>query len=94
MPISSLALFIMQAFVNYVLGFYGRDGIYDMGATRTMVCDTINKYLNLTTNTWKLPVEYTTIAPCTKDIEFGYDTMDRELIRDLLMLDYGLTMPD
>ena len=56
--------------------------------------DTINKYLNLTTNTWKLPVEYTTIAPCTKDIEFGYDTIDRELIRDLMMLDYGLVFPD
>ena len=87
-------IIIMQDFVKYVLGFYGRDGIYDMGATRTMVCDTINKYLNLTTNTWKLPVEYTTIAPCTKDIEIGYDTIDRELIRDLMMLDYGLVFPD
>ena len=84
----------MQSFINYVLRFYGRQGIYAMGATRSMVCDTINKYLDLANGRWKLPVEYTTIAPCTKDIEFCYDTMDRELIRDLLMLDYGLIFPD
>ena len=85
---------LMQSFVNYVLFYYGRNGIYSMGATRTMVCDTINKYLDLANGIWKLPIEYTTIPPCTKNIAFSYDTMDRELIRDLLMLDYGLTMPD
>ena len=86
MPISSLALFIMQAFVKYVLGFYGRGGIYDMGATRSMVCDIINTYL--VGDVWVVPDHpYGTLS-------FGYDSTDRELIRDLLISDYSLAFPD
>ena len=42
LPIMFTRIIIMQDFVKYVLGFYGRGGIYDMGATRSMVCDIIN----------------------------------------------------
>ena len=72
----------MQAFINYVLAFYGRNGIYDMGATRTMVCDTINKYLDYANEVW-----------IGTDISFGYDSTDREIIRDRLIEDYGLVFP-
>ena len=75
-------LISMQSFVNYVLGFYGRHGIYAMGATRTMVCDTINKYLDYSNQVW-----------IGTDISFCYDTYDRELIRDMLIKDYGLVFP-
>ena len=78
--------FSMQAFINYVLAFYGRDGVYDMGATRTMVCDIINTYL--VGDVWIVPKHpYGTL-------DFGYDTLDRELIRDLLIEDYSLVFPD
>ena len=80
------SLIIMQAFINYVLGFYGRDGIYDMGATRSMVCDIINTYL--VGDVWIVPNHpYGTLS-------FGYDSTDRELIRDLLIDDYSLVFPD
>ncbi len=76
----------MQAFIDYVLAFYGRDGVYDMGATRTMVGDTINTYLNLASMQWFVP-EW----DCNQS--FGYDTLDRELIADLMIRDYGLVFP-
>ena len=77
---------IMQSFIDYVLGFYGRDGIWDMGATRTMVCDIINTYL--VGDVWVVPDHpYGTLS-------FGYDSTDRELIRDLLISDYSLAFPD
>ena len=77
---------IMQSFIDYVLGFYGRDGIWDMGATRTMVCDIINTYL--VGDVWVVPDHpYGTLS-------FGYDSTDRELIRDLLIDDYSLVFPD
>lgn len=77
---------IMQSFIDYVLGFYGRDGIWDMGATRTMVCDIINTYL--VGDVWVVPDHpYGTLS-------FGYDSTDRELIRDLLISDYSLVFPD
>ena len=85
MPIKFTRIIIMQDFVKYVLGFYGRDGIYDMGATRTMVCDIINTYL--VGDVWVVPDHpYGTLS-------FGYDTIDRELIRDLLESDYSLVFP-
>ena len=85
LPIMFTRLVIMQSFIDYVLGYYGRDGIWDMGATRTMVCDIINTYL--IGDVWVVPDHpYGTLS-------FGYDTIDRELIRDLLESDYSLVFP-
>ncbi len=85
LPIMFTRLVIMQSFIDYVLGYYGRDGMYDMGATRTMVCDIINTYL--IGDVWVVPDHpYGTLS-------FGYDTIDRELIRDLLESDYSLVFP-
>ncbi len=72
----------MQSFIDYVLSFYGRDGIYAMGATRTMVSDTINNYLDYANQVW-----------IGTDIEFGYDSTDREIIRDRMIKDFGLVFP-
>ena len=79
----------MNAFINYVLAFYGRDGIYDMGATRTMVCNTINKYLDSANEVWILPKSDWRKG----SISFGYDSTDREIIRDMMIEDYGLVWP-
>jgi hypothetical protein len=66
----------MTEFYDYVLSFYGSDGIYPMGAT--------------------LPV----VRKATKDLirilkikgqEFCGDSIDRELVRDLLIDKYKLT---
>ena len=78
----------MQSFIDYVLYFYGRDGIYSMDATRSMVCNTINKYLDLDGGVWRLPKSYGAYI-----IAFGYDTTDREVIRDMMIKDYGLVFP-
>ena len=79
----------MQSFVNYVLGYYGRHGIYSMNATRTMVCDTINKYLDFSNELWILPKSDWREG----SISFGYDSTDREIIRDMMIEDYGLVFP-
>ena len=79
----------MQAFIDYVLAFYGRNGIYDMGATRTMVCDTINKYLDFANELWILPDSDWR----ERYMPFGYDSTDREIIRDMMIEDYGLVFP-
>ena len=69
----------MNDFINYVLGFYGKGGVYDMGATREQVhhaallrLDPEGKY---------------------NSIEFGFDTTDREIIRDILIDTYSLVFP-
>ena len=86
MPIMFTRIIIMQSFINYDLEYYGRNGIWDMGATRTMVCDIINTYL--VGDVWVVPDHpYGTLS-------FGYDSTDRELIRDLLISDYSLAFPD
>ena len=71
----------MKEFIQYVLGFYGRGGIYDMGATPAQVVDIIDTYLDYSKLEW------------ANGIEFGYDSTDREIIRDYLVADYVLDMP-
>jgi hypothetical protein len=36
----------MEEFYDYVLSFYGDDGIYKIGATRDMVMEATQKYIN------------------------------------------------
>ena len=69
----------MNDFIDYVLGFYGKDGVFDMGATREQV--THAALLRLDPEG-----EY-------KSIPFGFDSTDREIIRDILIDTYSLVFP-
>lgn len=64
-------------FIDYVLGFYGEDGIYDMGMTRfeaelalqhRLTTDLINEF-----------------GKPIKEIEFKGDSFDREYLRDIVL---------
>ena len=68
----------MTEFYDYVLSFYGADGLYPMGATLDLIeqaTDTHLKILEL------------------QGHKFCGDSYDRELVRDLLESKYGLTFP-
>ena len=65
----------MDQFYDYVLSFYGPEGIYPMGATLGMVMEATETYLE------------------QNMITFCGDSFDRENVRDIMMRDYGLTMP-
>ncbi len=54
-------------FVDYTLGFYGPDKIYDYGFTREEVDIAAKQYLSST------------------DVEFEGDTIDREIVRDMVL---------
>lgn len=57
----------MEDFIEYVMSFYGADGIYDIGATRREVEMAIGIRLGRT------------------EIPFVGDSVDREMIRDIIM---------
>lgn len=65
----------LNDFVDYVMEFYGPDGIYPMGANPTVVRKATNDCMK--------------IAKIKGD-EFYGDSIDRELIRDLLIDKYKL----
>jgi hypothetical protein len=67
----------MTEFYNYVLSFYGPGGIYPMGATLELI--------ELATNDLIKILEI-------KDQEFCGDSIDRELVRDLLIDKYKLVL--
>jgi hypothetical protein len=62
-------------FVDYVMSFYGSDGIYPMGANRTVVRKATNDIMKIAR---------------IKGEEFCGDSIDRELVRDLLISKYNL----
>ena len=62
-------------FIDYTLTFYGPDGIYPMGANRTVVRNATNDIIKI--------IEI-------KGEEFCGDSIDRELVRDLLLSKYNL----
>ena len=68
----------MQDFIDYVYDYYGKHGIWDMNATRTMIRNATNKHINQIGGL----------------VNFGYDTVDREAIRDIMIEDYSLVWPD
>ena len=68
----------MNDCIDYVYNFYGKHGIYAMNATRTMICNATNKRINQIGGL----------------VNFGYDTTDREAIRDIMIEDYSLIWPD
>ena len=67
----------MTEFYDYVLSFYGPDGIYPMGATLSLVKDATQTHIKIL----KL-----------KGQEFLGDSIDRECVRDLLLTKYNLSM--
>ena len=68
----------MTEFYDYVLSFYGPGGIYPMGATLDLVERATNDLVQI------LQI---------KDQEFCGDSVDRELVRDLLIDKYKLQFP-
>lgn len=57
----------MEEFIEYVMSFYAKDGIYDIGATRREVELAIGIRLGRT------------------EIPFDGDSIDREMIRDIIL---------
>lgn len=55
-------------FVDYVMSFYGKGGLYDFGATPTEVRRALNVRLAI-----------------RQDVEFDGDTLDREMVRDIML---------
>jgi hypothetical protein len=68
---------MMTEFYDYVLSFYGPDGIYPMGATLTVVQKATNDLISI------LQI---------KGQEFCGDSIDRELVRDIMMDKYNLKL--
>ena len=68
-----------QEFIDYVFDFYGQDGIYDMQATKEQIATATNIRLK-SLKYVKLP--------------FDGDTIDRELVRDILISEFNLKMPE
>jgi hypothetical protein len=62
-------------FIDYTLTFYGPDGIYPMGANRTVVRNATNDIIKIAR---------------IKGEAFCGDSIDRELVRDLLISKYNL----
>jgi hypothetical protein len=67
----------MTDFYDYVLSFYGKDGIYPMGANLTLVRKATQDLIRI------LKI---------KGEKFAGDSIDRELVRDLLIDKYKLQL--
>ncbi len=61
-------------FVEYVLSFYGTGGIYDFGATEADVRSALDQRLR----------------SASADCPFEGDSIDRELVRDIMLKDREL----
>ena len=68
----------IHEFVQYVLDFYGKKGIYCMNANLEQVTNAVETYLKIC----ELKCE-----------EFAGDSIDRENVRDLLIRKFGLKFP-
>ncbi len=62
----------MKQFVDYVLGFYGESGLYDMKATREEVWHATCIYLRRLANN-------------PDSMSFEGDSIDREAVRDIIL---------
>jgi hypothetical protein len=69
---------LINDFIDYTLTFYGPDGIYPMGANRTVVRKATNDIIKIAR---------------IKGEKFCGDSIDRELVRDLLISKYNLKFP-
>jgi hypothetical protein len=68
----------LDEFYDYVLSFYGKDGIYPMGATLPLIQKATSDIIQIIN---------------IKGEEFCGDSIDRELVRDLLISKYNLKFP-
>ena len=78
MTATTLSKELINDFIDYTLTFYGPDGIYPMGANRTVVRNATNDIIKIAE---------------IKGEEFCGDSIDRELVRDLLISKYNLKFP-
>jgi hypothetical protein len=65
----------INQFIDYVLSFYGPDGLYPMSANRTVVRKATNDIIRIAK---------------IKGTSFCGDSIDREQVRDLLIDKYNL----
>ena len=65
----------MEEFIKYMLDFYGKGALYDIGATREEIL--IATSFRLATCSWL-------------GIRFEGDTGDREAVRDIIFMRRGL----
>ena len=68
----------LDEFYDYVLSFYGEGGIYPMGATLPLIQQATDDIIQIIR---------------IKGEEFCGDSIDRELVRDLLISKYNLKFP-
>ena len=66
----------MNEFVSYVYDFYGKNGIYDMGATVSQI----------TTAT----IDYLSDCLSKRQYTFCGDSLDRERVRDIMIEKFNL----
>jgi len=69
---------VINDFIDYVMGFYGPGGVYPMGANPTLVRKATDDCMKIAE---------------IKGEEFYFDSIDRELVRDLLISKYNLKFP-
>jgi len=65
-------------FIDYVYEFYGKGKIYDMNATKEKIALATMMRLN---------------KPENKKLPFNGDSIDRELVRDILINEFNLKFP-
>ena len=75
MTATTLSKELINDFVDYVMSFYGSDGIYPMGANRTVIRKATNDIIKIAR---------------IKGEKFCGDSIDRELVRDLPISKYNL----
>ena len=75
MTATAFSKVFINDFIDYTLTFYGSDGIYPMGANRTVVRKATNDIIKIAR---------------IKGEKFCGDSFDRELVRDLLISKYNL----
>ena len=75
----TLLVSMMTEFYDYVLSFYGKDGLYPMGATIELIQKATQDLIQILN---------------IKGQEFCGDSVDRELVRDLLIDKYKLQFPN
>ena len=78
MTATAFSKVFINDFIDYTLTFYGTDGIYPMGADRTVILNATNDIIKIAE---------------IKGEEFCGDSIDRELVRDLLISKYNLKFP-
>lgn len=70
-----------ENFLEYVESFYGKDGVYPMGATKEHIADATNTLLE----------RHGTDENVSGSVAF--DSWDRERVRDIMIAKFGLVFP-